>query len=196
MRPTQTSQRSPFLRFLRRLFYISLFIGLVAFSFFAIQTLFHPFTGVITQFEALMDRIDSKVSSEVSNNISIGGLCLILAICFLPIFFSKIDDIAYVRGLGRGVIGAAVFLLSDFFYTRAASKSTAHLLAAILGTVLITGIVIEALSFAIKGSEDEQRSFRTDIISCIASGIFFSTLLKLGKIGFYALKAFIAHRIG
>lgn len=180
---------SPFARFLHRLARLVVVLGLLWLTFVAVQAAFHPFDSVIAQAKAFVAGLDSNLSKEAFNGITLGSLVLILALCVFPIFLSKIDEKAYARGLWRGVIATAVFYLSNELYAMAAKESRMHFLAALFGVVIVTSIVVEAISLAVR--EEEQRSFRTDIVSSIASGLLFSVIIKLGGYGIVYLQTLI-----
>jgi hypothetical protein len=182
---------SPFARFLRRLARLIVGICVLWLAFVALQATIHPFDGVISWAKGLVAATDTKLSAQAFKGITLGGLGLILCLCIFPIFLSKIDEKAYGRGLWRGIIAAVVFYLSNELYTMAAKESRVHFIAALFGIVVVTSIVVEALSLAVK--EEEQRSFRTDVVSSITSGLLFSVLIKLGEFGLEWIKAIVAH---
>jgi hypothetical protein len=180
---------SPFARFLNRLARLVVALGFLWLAFVAVQAAFHPFDALIADTKAFIAGMDSSLSKEAFNGITLGSLVLILALCIFPIFLSRIDEKAYARGLWRGVIATAVFYLSNELYSMAAKQSRMHFLAALFGVVIVTSIVVEAVSLAVR--EEEQRSFRTDIVSSIASGLLFSVVIKLGGFGIAYLQVLI-----
>jgi hypothetical protein len=184
---------SHFARFLHRLARLVVALGILWLAFVAAQATFHPFDGAIASTKAFVAGMDSRLSKEAFNGITLGSLALILALCIFPIFLSRIDEKAYGRGLWRGVISTAVFYLSNELYAMAAKESRMHFIAALVGVVIVTAIVVEAISLAVR--EEEQRSFRTDIVASIASGLLFSVIIKLGEFGIAYLKELVARSV-
>lgn len=181
---------SPFARFLHRLARLLVALGLLWLAFVALQATLHPFDGLIARARGFVAVLDGRLSAEAFKGITLGGLGLILALCVFPIFLTRIDERAYARGMWRGLVSAAVFYLSNELYAMAEKESRIHFLAALVGIVVVTAIVVEALSLAVR--EEEQRSFRTDVVSSIASGLLFSVLLKLGEFGIEWITAAVA----
>jgi hypothetical protein len=167
--------------FIRKLVLVLVALALLGLVLAAAQVIFHPFDPVLAWASTSVGDLDSKMSHEAFKGITIGSLALIVAICIFPIFLSRIDEKAYARGLWRGLVSAAVFYLSTELYNMAYESGRIHFIISIIGVILVSTIVIEGVSLAVK--EDEERSFRTDIVSSIASGLLFSVLLKLGQLG-------------
>jgi hypothetical protein len=168
---------SRFRRYLRRLWRASLVLGLLALLLFGVQSIFHPFDAAIARVLAYAEGLDANLSHETFAGISIGSLVLILAICLFPFLLKRIDEAAYLRGLWRGIIAAAVFFLSSKLFELAAGANRIYFLLSILGIIVLTIIVVEGLSLAVR--EEDERSFRTDITASIASGLLFGVLVKL-----------------
>jgi hypothetical protein len=172
---------SRFARYLKRLLAAALVLCLLGLALAAVQALFHPFDELIAKGLAYIDDLDAKLSREAFNGITIGSLVLILALCFFPIFLTKIDERAYARGLWRGVISAAVFYLSTELFAVATAIGRVHFLLSVLAVVVVCAIVVEGVSLAVR--EEEEKSFRTDVIASIASGLLFGVLVKLAEYG-------------
>jgi hypothetical protein len=177
---------SRFARYLRRLTRTVFILAILAVIVVAVQALYHPFDSLIAKGGALVEELDAKLSREAFNGITLGSLGLVLAICIFPIFLRRIDERAYGRGLWRGVISAAVFYLSNSLYGLASSLGRIHFMVAILGVIVVAAIVVEGVSLAVK--EEEEKSFRTDIVASIGSGLLFGVLVKLGEFGIECLK--------
>jgi hypothetical protein len=177
---------SRFALFLRKLLIVSTTIAVVGIILAGVQAIFHPFDAWLADIDALIAGLDSRMTQEAFRGITIGSLALILALCVFPIFLSRIDEKAYARGLWRGVVSAAVFYLSSEVFSFASRVSRIHLIGAMFVVIVVGVVVVEGLSLAMR--EEEERSFRTDIVSSIASGFLFGVLVKLGGYGIEYLK--------
>jgi hypothetical protein len=172
---------SRFARYVSRLVTATVTLAVIALVLAVVQDAYHPFDAQIARLSGFIDALDSKLSREAFNGITMGSLALILAICVFPIFLHRIDERAYARGLWRGVISAAVFYLSNELFALASRIGRVHLIVAILAVVIVSAIVVEGVSLAAR--EEEERSFRTDIVASIASGLLFGVLVKLAEYG-------------
>jgi hypothetical protein len=170
---------SRFRRYLRRLGRIAIVLGLLAGLLFGVQSIFHPFDEAIARLLAYVESLDANLSHETFAGISIGSLVLIMVICLFPFLLKRIDEAAYLRGLGRGLIAAAMFFLSDKLFALASGASRVYFLLATLGIIILILIVVEGLSLAVR--EEEERSFRTDVTASIASGLLFGVLVKIAQ---------------
>lgn len=168
--------------FIRKLILVLVGLALFGIILAAVQVIFHPFDSILAWASASVGDLDSRMSHEAFKGITVGSLALIVAICIFPIFLSRIDEKAYARGLWRGLVSAAVFYLSTELYNLAYESGRIHFILSILGVVVVSAIVIEGVSLAVK--EEQEKSFRTDIVSSIASGLLFGVLLKLCQLGF------------
>jgi uncharacterized membrane protein YidH (DUF202 family) len=178
---------SRFARYVRRLVRTAIALAIFGLVLTAVQATFHPFDEILRRGTALVDRLDSKLSREAFSGITMGSLALILALCIFPLFLSRIDERAYGRGLWRGVIAAAVFYLSNELFALASRIGRIHFIISMLVVIVVTAIVVEGVSLAVR--EEEEKSFRTDIVSSITSGLLFGVLVKLGEFGLeYARK--------
>jgi len=177
---------SRFARYLRRLLKTAIVLAALAAVLAGVQLFFHPFDALIAKARDFADAFDSRLSREAFNGITLGSLGLIIAICIFPIFLRKIDEKAYGRSLWRGLVSAAVFYLSNELYRLATRLGRIQFMLAMLGVIIVSGIVVEAVSLAVK--EEEERSFRTDIVASISSGLLFGVLVKLGEYGLAYLK--------
>jgi hypothetical protein len=175
-----------FTRYLRNLLRVALTLAVLFFVLAGIQAIFHPFDALIAKILGFVDELDAKLTSEAFNGITLGSLVLILALCVFPLFLKRIDEKAYARGLWRGVISAAVFYLSNRLFALASSIGRIHFIVTMLGVVILTAVVIEGVSLAVR--EEEERSFRTDVTASITSGLLFGVLVKLAEYGLVLLK--------
>jgi hypothetical protein len=173
-------------RYLRNLFRVAATLVLLVLVLAGIQSIFHPFDALIAKGMALVDDVESKLTSEAFNGITLGSLVLIIALCVFPLFLKRIDEKAYARGLGRGVISAAVFYLSNRIFAFASSIGRVHFIVTVLAVIVVTAIVVEGVSLAVR--EEEEKSFRTDVVASIASGLLFGVLVKLAEYGLDFLK--------
>lgn len=71
---------SPFARFLHRLARLVVAFGILWLAFVAIQAAFHPFNALIADAKAFIAGMDSSLSKEAFNGITLGSLALILAL--------------------------------------------------------------------------------------------------------------------
>jgi hypothetical protein len=168
---------SRFRRYFRRLGRVALALGLLALVLYLVQAIFHPFDEAIARSLAYAEGLDANLSHEAFAGISMGSLVLILAICLFPFLLKKIDEAAYLRGLWRGLVSAAVFFLSTKLFALASGASRVYFLLAAFGIIVLTLIVVEGLSLAVR--EEDERSFRTDVAASIASGLLFGVLVKI-----------------
>jgi hypothetical protein len=175
--PASARPASRFRRYLRRLGRVALALGLLALVLYGVQSIFHPFDEAIARALAYAEGLDANLSHEAFAGISMGSLVLILVICLFPFLLKRIDEAAYLRGLWRGLISASVYFLSNKLFALASSASRVYFLLATLGIIVLTLIVVEGLSLAVR--EEDERSFRTDVTASIASGLLFGVLVKI-----------------
>jgi len=167
---------------MRRLTRIGIVLGLAALVLYGLQSAFHLFDETIAKCLSYAEELDASLSHEAFAGISIGSLVLILVICLFPFLLRRIDEAAYLRGLVRGLIAAAVFFLSSKLFELAVGENRVYFLLATLGVIILTLIVVEGLSLAVR--EEEERSFRTDVTASIASGLLFGVLVKIVEFAF------------
>ena len=177
---------SRFARYVRRLVRAALVLVVLGLLLAAVQAAFHPFNSAIARGSAFVAELDSKLSREAFSGITIGSLALVVALCVFPLFLSKIDERAYARSLWRGVVSAAVFFLSNRLFALAERIGRVHFIVAILAVIVVTALVVEGASLAVK--EEEEKSFRTDVVASVASGLLFGVLVKLAGYGLELLK--------
>jgi Na+/proline symporter len=142
-----------------------------------------------TQLAAIMDfiaSVDARVSGEVLTGLSLGTLGFVLLASILPVFSRKIHRRSYLKAMQRGILSAFVFFVSTAFYNWAETLTSFYLIVSIVAVIIVTLILIEALSLAMR--EEEEVSFRTDIVASITSGLLFGVLLKLAGIGIDMIK--------
>jgi hypothetical protein len=175
-----------FTRYLRNLLRIAVILAVLFFVLAGVQAVFHPFDALMAKALGIVDELDAKLTSEAFNGITLGSLGLILALCVFPLFLKRIDEKAYARGLWRGVISAAVFYLSNRLFALASRIGRIHFIVTMLGVIVLTAVVIEGVSLAVK--EEEERSFRTDVTASLTSGLLFGVLVKLAEYGLDLLK--------
>lgn len=177
-------------RYLRRLFEVVGALAILGLILVAVQYAYHPFDGALASATEFIDGLDSRLTQEAFKGITLGSLGLITALCIFPIFLRKIDDRAYFRGLWRGVISAAVFYLSTELYAMAANFGRIHFIVSMFAVIVVTTLVVEGISLTVR--EEEEKSFRTDIVASIASGLLFGVLVKLGGYGIEYLTKLLA----
>jgi hypothetical protein len=175
-----------FTRYLRNLVRVAVTLAVIALVLAGVQAIFHPFDELIAKALAFVDDLDSKLTREAFNGITIGSLVLIVGLCVFPLFLRRIDEKAYARGLWRGVISASVFYISNQLFAFASRISRVHFIVVMLAVIITSAIVVEGVSLAVK--EEEEKSFRTDVIASITSGLLFGVLVKLAEYGIELLK--------
>lgn len=190
MRGKIQGRRSRFSRYVRALLKTAVILAAAALLVAFLQTRYGLFDRELAWARALMADADTRLSNEAFAGISVGSLLLVLGLCVVPIFMRKIDGPGYRRGLWRGLVSAAVFLVSTKLYALAESASRLYLLVAIGLVVLVSALLVEGISLAVR--EEDERSFRTDVVSAIASGLLFAVLLKLGEYALAWLESGIA----
>jgi len=173
-------------RYVRNLFRVASTLALVVIVLAGVQAAFHPFDALIAKGAAFVNDLDSKLTSEAFNGITLGSLVLVMALCVFPVFLRRIDERAYGRSLWRGLIAAAVFYVSNELYAVASRVSRVNFIFAILAVIVVTAVVVEGVSLSVK--EDEEKSFRTDVVASIASGLLFGVLVKLAQYGIHLLQ--------
>jgi hypothetical protein len=172
--------------YLRHLFQIVGALAIVALVLLAVQRIYHPFDETLARIESFVAELDAKMSREAFKGITLGSLALILALCVFPVFMSKIDDKAYWRGLWRGVIAAAVYYLSNEVFALASKLGRIHFIVSMIAVIVITAVIVEGVSLTVR--EEDEKSFRTDVVASIASGLIFGVLVKLASYGLELLK--------
>jgi hypothetical protein len=177
---------SRFARYLRNLILIAVILAVIVLVLAGIQAIFHPFDALIAKVLAFVGDLDSKLTREAFNGITLGSLVLIVALCIFPLFLKRIDEKAYARGLWRGLIAASVFFVSNRLFALASKIGRVHFIVTMLAVVVVTAIVVEGVSLAVK--EEEERSFRTDVVASITSGLLFGVLVKLAEYGLECIK--------
>ncbi|HUW39509.1 MAG TPA: hypothetical protein VMV90_00760 [Rectinemataceae bacterium] len=183
-------RRSRFVRYIRGLFKAAVILAAFGLILFFIQRSFGLFDREIAAIGSFLAAADTDLSNEAFAGISLGSLALVLGLCLLPVFVKKFDNKAYLRGLRRGLISALVFFVSNGLYSVAARASRLYLIGAIAIVVVVSALLVEGIALAVR--ETEERSFRTDIVASIASGLLFSVLLKLGQYGYEWLRSGMA----
>lgn len=172
--------------YLRRLFEVVGALAIIALVLMAVQRIYHPFDAVIARIDAFAADLDARMSQEAFKGITLGSLGLILALCVFPVFLSKIDEKSYFRSLWRGLIAAVVFYLSNELFSLSSKLGRIHFIVSMLAVIVITAVVVEGVSLAVR--EEDEKSFRTDIVASIASGLLFGVLVKLAGYGIELLK--------
>lgn len=181
---------SRFARYLRRLATLAILLVLLALVLVAVQALFHPFNAILARGATFVDDLDSKLSREAFKGITIGSLALILALCIFPLFLKRIDERAYWRGLWRGVIAASVYYASSKLFDLASSLGRVRLILVMLVAIVAGVIIVEGISLAVR--EEDEKSFRTDVVSSIASGFLFGVFVKFAGYGLEYLKGAVS----
>lgn len=181
---------SRFARYLRRLATLAIVLVILALILAAVQALFHPFDALLAKGAALIDDVDANLSREAFRGITIGSLALILALCIFPLFMKRIDEKSYWRGLWRGVIAAAVYYASSKLFDLASSLGKVRLILVMLVAIVAGIIIVEGISLAVR--EEDEKSFRTDVVSSIASGFLFGVLVKFAGYGLEYLKGAVS----
>jgi xanthine/uracil permease len=176
-------------RYLGRLYRISASLALIGIILYAVQAYFHPFDPIIERIAAYVAALDEKITQEAFNGITIGTLVLVVVLCVFPIFLRRIDERAYGRGLWRGLISAAVFYLSSELFTLAQKLGRVHLVVAVIAVIVVTAVVVEGIALSVR--EEDEKSFRTDVVASIASGLLFGVLVRLGGYGLEYAKSLL-----
>ncbi|HET7839686.1 MAG TPA: hypothetical protein VFL04_07995 [Rectinemataceae bacterium] len=171
---------SRFTRYIGRLIRAALVLGVLFLGLYAAHAYYGFLDDQIAGVQAFMTELEGSLSVEALAGISMGSLVLVIALCLMPIFWRKIDTRSYVRGLWRGIVSAFVFLASSALFSFAERASKVYLIAAILGVIIVSALLIEAVSLAVR--EEEERSLRTDIVASISSGLLFGVLIQLGQV--------------
>ncbi len=172
---------SRFTRYIGRLLRVALVLGIIFLGVYALQSYYGTFQVQVDAIKAFMADLEGRLSKEALAGISMGSLVLVIVLCLVPIFWRKIDTKSYIRGLWRGLVSAFVFLASTQLFSFAERASRVYLIAAIAGVIILSALLIEAVSLAVR--EDEERSLRTDIVASISSGLLFGVLIRLGQVG-------------
>ena len=183
-------RRSRFARYVRGLLKTAVVLASIGICVAYLQVQYGLFDREIAKASAIVAAADARLSNEAFAGISLGSLILVLALCVIPVFMRKIDGRGYRRALWRGLVSAAVFFVSTALYSFAESVSRFYLLAAIALVIVVSALLVEGISLAVR--EEDERSFRTDIVAAIASGLLFAVVLKLGQYAFAWLKSGIA----
>jgi Na+/proline symporter len=181
---------SRFTRYIGRLLRIALVLSVLVLGLYAAQSYYHVFDDQIAGVKAFLASLEDSLSAEALAGISMGSLVLVAVLCLAPIFWKKIDTRGYMRGLWRGIVSAFVFLASTELFSFAAKASKVYLILSIAGVIIVSALLIEAVSLAAR--EEEERSLRTDIVASISSGLLFGVLLQLGQVGLEWARRLIA----
>lgn len=176
-------------RFIIRVLKVTLVLVLIGLVLYAIQYFFHAFDSQIAVVNSYISKINGTLSEQAISGISLGTLALVIAATFIPFFMKGIHKKTYWKSLGRGLVSALVFFISTSIYEYAEKISRFYLLLAIIGVIVITFVLIEALSLSMR--DEEEVAFRTDIFASIVSGLLFGVLLKLAMIGIQYLKRMV-----
>lgn len=164
-------------KFLVRLLIVVLVLLIISFILFLLQAFFGLFDPQIAWIKGVVTETDAKFSADVFAGISVGTVGLMIVVSFFPVFMKGVNNRQYFMGLRRGVISAFVFYLSDTLYRWLGEINRFYMILTMVIVVIITFILIEVLSLSTK--ENEEVSFRTDLVSAIVSGLVFGVLLKL-----------------
>ncbi|MGO8694802.1 MAG: hypothetical protein ACLQMF_14155 [Rectinemataceae bacterium] len=186
-------RRSRFTRYVRGLAKVVLILAIAGLCLYFAQKRYGLFDSEINAIDSFVAEANASLSNEAFAGISMGSLALVLGLCVFPIFVKKFDNKAYLRGLWRGLISALVFFVSNGLYSLAAQASRLYLIAALAIVIVASALLVEGISLAVR--EEYERSFRTDIVASIASGLLFSVLLKLGQYGYEWIKSLLVAKV-
>lgn len=186
-------RRSRFTRYVRGLAKVVLILAIAGLCLYFAQKRYGLFDSEINAIDSFVAEANASLSNEAFAGISMGSLALVLGLCVFPIFVKKFDNKAYLRGLWRGLISALVFFVSNGLYSLAARASRLYLIAALAIVIVASALLVEGISLAVR--EEYERSFRTDIVASIASGLLFSVLLKLGQYGYEWIKSLLVAKV-
>ena len=186
-------RRSRFTRYVRGLVKVALILAIAGLCLYFAQKRYGLFDSEIAAIDSFVAEANASLSNEAFAGISMGSLALVLGLCVFPIFVKKFDNKAYLRGLWRGLISALVFFVSNGLYSLAARASRLYLIAALAIVIVASALLVEGISLAVR--EEHERSFRTDIVASIASGLLFSVLLKLGQYGYEWIKSLLVAKV-
>jgi len=164
-------------RFLNRVLVVALLFSMVAVIFAAIEQRYHPFAAQIKTVTDWLTNTEKLLSSNEIMGISGGMIALTLIVCLFPMFMPKVNKKQYRTNTFRGVIASVVFFFTQIFYTRAELLGQLHLIGAMVLAIIVTVIIIEFLSLLTRN--EEEVSFRTDLLAAAASGLASGIVIKL-----------------
>ena len=164
-------------RFLNRVLVVTLLIAMVAVIFAAVEQRYHPFAAQIKTVTDWLANTEQLLSSNEIMGISGGMIALTLIVCLFPIFMPKVNKKQYRTTTFRGVIASVVFFFTQVFYTKAELLGQLHLIGAMILAIIVTVVIIEFLSLLTRN--EEEVSFRTDLLAAAASGLASGIVIKL-----------------
>jgi len=164
-------------RFLNRVLVITLLFTMFAVIFAAIEQRYQPFAGQIKTVTDWLSGTEKLLSSNEIMGISGGMIALTLLVCLFPLFMRKVNKKQYWTNTVRGVIASVVFFFTQIFYAKAEKLGQLHLIGAMVLAIVITLVIIEFLSLLTRN--EEEVSFRTDLLAAAASGLASGIVIKL-----------------
>lgn len=164
-------------KFLIKVLIVFTTLLIVGFILFLLQAFFGLFDPQIAAVRNIVSETDAKLSADIFSGISVGTVALLIIVSIFPVFMKGVNNRQYFVGLRRGIIAAFVFYLSDSLYRWLETINRFYMILTMIIVIIITFILIEALSLSAK--QDEEVSFRTDMVAAIVSGLMFGVLLKL-----------------
>jgi hypothetical protein len=167
-------------RFLRRVAFFVFVVAIIGISLVAVEELFHPFSSYVRTGAAWVAKTEQLLDGKSFMGISLGMIVLTFCVCLFPLLLPRVSKAQYKTSTVRGVIASLVFFLTQLVYGWAERYGRLRLLAAMLAAIVVTFVVIEFLSLLMR--EDEEVSFRTDLLAAAASGLASGIVLKLVEV--------------
>ena len=164
-------------RFLNRVLVVTIIFSMFAVIFAAIEQRYHPYAEQIKTVTDWLGGTEKLLSSNEIMGISGGMLALTLIVCLFPLFMRRVNKKQYWTNTIRGVIASVVFFFTQIFYAKAEKLGQLHLIGAMVLAIVITLVIIEFLSLLTRN--DEEVSFRTDLLAAAASGLASGIVIKL-----------------
>ncbi|NLJ05051.1 MAG: hypothetical protein GX435_04975 [Exilispira sp.] len=164
--------------------YFLFFIILVIALFFIINYftgVFDPFLGkVFKKYSELIPQTEAFLFKQAFAGISMGLLILTIVLLIYPLFFPHVDVKNYYRDFIFGILTAVVFYITEQFKTILSKFKAVDFLFVILGMILFTYLLIEAIASIFKNKQ-KGIEFKSQTIANILSGIVFSMILTVIK---------------
>lgn len=169
----------------RLILFLAIFIAVGA-VLFTVQTLWHPFDALIAFVNQDIDKVGSTLSREAIGGISFGALALFLVMLIVPIVIRGVNTRQFLVSFFRGLLASVVYMVTDLVYTRLEQFGRFYLVLAIVGSIILTFILVEVITKA--GKQHDEVSIRTDLMASISSGIALGLIIKLSTYGLQYLK--------
>ncbi|MBN2811332.1 MAG: hypothetical protein JXP39_05510 [Spirochaetales bacterium] len=138
------------------------------------------FTPILREFSNRMAQAERLLDKRTMLGISSGMIVFTLASLLFPLFLRRVNKAQYRVNTLRGIISSVVFFFTQMLYSWAALKSRLHMFASMALAIIATLVIIEFLSHLI--SNEEEVSFRTDLLSAASSGLAAGIVIRLIQI--------------